>query len=104
VKGISSDQFFGRDEEDAAKARNRLEKYSGSTAISSDMLNSNSNNDYQSNTSSDSNWSSLRTNYNNNNSGGGMSNVSPSDAVNASLDRLKVSVSGFFEDIQKRIG
>ena len=37
-KSISSDQFFGRDEEDAAAARARLQRYSGATAISSDML------------------------------------------------------------------
>lgn len=38
-KSISSDQFFGRDEEDSAAARTRLQEYSHATAISSDMLN-----------------------------------------------------------------
>jgi ADP-ribosylation factor GTPase-activating protein 2/3 len=37
-KGISSDQFFGRDEEDAANARARLGQLQGSTSISSDMI------------------------------------------------------------------
>lgn len=37
-KSISSDQFFGRDEEDSAAVRARLQKYGNATAISSDML------------------------------------------------------------------
>ena len=37
-KGISSDQFFGRDEADAAEARSRLQALRGSQAISSDMV------------------------------------------------------------------
>lgn len=42
-KGISSDQFFGRDEEDAAMAKMRLEHMKGSQAISSDMMYGNRN-------------------------------------------------------------
>jgi len=42
-KGISSDQFFGRDEEDAALAKMRLEHMKGSQAISSDMMYGNRN-------------------------------------------------------------
>lgn len=38
AKGISSDQFFGRDEEDARLMQSKLSKFSGSNAISSDML------------------------------------------------------------------
>jgi ADP-ribosylation factor GTPase-activating protein 2/3 len=40
VKGISSDQFFGREEGEAATARTKLQALSGSKAISSDMLSS----------------------------------------------------------------
>eukprot|EP01041_Mallomonas_annulata_P014892 gene14892-31618_t len=38
AKSISSDQYFGRDEEDAAAMRTKLDKYSNSNAISSDMI------------------------------------------------------------------
>jgi ADP-ribosylation factor GTPase-activating protein 2/3 len=37
-KSISSDQYFGLDQEDANEMKGRLGKYSGSKAISSDML------------------------------------------------------------------
>jgi len=38
AKGISSDQFFGREEEDTLTAREKLSKFSSATAIGSDML------------------------------------------------------------------
>ena len=38
AKGISSDQFFGIDDEHAEQMRTRLDKYSGASAISSDMV------------------------------------------------------------------
>jgi len=38
AKGISSDQFFGREEEDTLSAREKLSKFSSATAIGSDML------------------------------------------------------------------
>lgn len=38
AKGISSDQYFGREEADEFAARSKLQAYSNSTAISSDML------------------------------------------------------------------
>jgi len=37
-KGISSDQYFGRDQEDPAVLASRLGQYSNSSAISSDMM------------------------------------------------------------------
>lgn len=68
-KGISSDMFFGREDDEAEAARGRLQQYSGSTSISSDMINGQKKEgDY--------------------NSAGGAS---------ASLNKLKDSVSGFFE-------
>lgn len=41
AKGISSDQFFGREEEEGVVAKSKLQSYSKATAISSDMLNGN---------------------------------------------------------------
>lgn len=69
VKGISSDQYFGRDDEAASVQRSNLQNYSGSKAISSDMLR-----------------------------GGGDAYSSGAGNDN-SLDRLKDSVSGFFDSI-----
>eukprot|EP01038_Epipyxis_sp_PR26KG_P015621 gene15621-21111_t len=83
-KSISSDQFFGKDEADSALAKTRLEKFTSSNAISSDMLNSRYDNDHD--------------------FGHGGGHSSGQGHNNPSLDRLKDSVSGFFEDIQKRIG
>jgi len=89
VKGISSDAFFGRDEEDNQLAKSRLEKYSGSSAISSDMLYKGSVGDYQPSNISGS---------------GGSGHYGSGKNNDNSLDKLKDSVSGFFDDIQKRIG
>ncbi len=77
VKSISSEQFFGQSEGDAAAMRDKLDRYSGSTSISSDMMNG----------------------YNDGSGYGGSSGIGGSN-----LDKLKDSVSGFFDDIQKRIG
>ncbi len=74
VKSLSSDQFFGNAEEDADMMRGKLDRLSSSKAISSDMLN-----------------------------GYGDSSFSSTGNGN-SMDKLKDSVSGFFDDIQKRIG
>jgi hypothetical protein len=79
-KGISSDQFFGRDEEDAQLMRSRIGEFSGSSALSSDMLQGNT---------------------------GGYQPPSSSSAkanVNQSIDALKSSVSGFFDEIKYRLG
>jgi len=75
-KGISSDQFFGRDDEDAERARDRLQQFSGSTSISSDMISGGA-------------WSG--------GTGAGLGS-------GAALNKLSESVAGFFDDIQKRIG
>jgi hypothetical protein len=102
-KSISSDQFFGRDEEDAAAALGRLEKYSSSTSISSDMINGNaangSNNDSVASLVGSA-WSSYRSNASSQSYGGG----SASSSTAGTLGQLKDSVAGFFDDIQKRIG
>ena len=92
-KGISSDQFFGRDEEDVEAMRGRLNKLSTSSAISSDMLSSDAAvNDYRNNGMS----SSMGSGYSNHMAGGG--------GGLTGIDQLKDSVSNFFEDIQRRIG
>lgn len=72
-KGISSDQFFGRDKEDEYAARVKLQQFSGNTALSSDMFNS---------------------------EGPYVSEQGAQD----SLNRLKDSVAGFFDEVQKRVG
>lgn len=72
-KGISSDQFFGRDEEDAQLMRSRIGDYSGSTALSSDMLQ------------------------------GGQPAPGNNGKINESIDALKSSVSGFFDEVKYRL-
>lgn len=94
-KGISSDQFFGRDQEDDERARGRLQQLSGSSSISSDMIYS----DGAAGGGSvidmvGSTWSSLRT-------GQSARSGPPSGTA---LNKLSESVAGFFDDIQKRIG
>lgn len=86
AKAISSDQYFGRDAEEAADARVKLQNFSNSSAISSDML------------------------YGNSSSGAGSGPYDPysesATSANAALnlDKLKDSVSGFFSDVQRRFG
>jgi len=70
-KGISSDQYFGRDEDDAAAARSRLGAYADSTSISSDMLRGQEGQE----------------------DGGG--------EAQAALEKLKDSVAGFFDSFGK---
>ena len=97
-KGISSDQFFGRDQEDEERARGRLQQLSGSSSISSDMIYSDGAHSAAGGSVMDmvgSTWSSLRTNQ------GGARPGAPSGTA---LDKLSESVAGFFDDIQKRIG
>lgn len=101
AKGISSDQFFGRDQEDVAEARSRLDKYSGSTAISSDML-------YGRGESDDSGRFTGSTAYDpyrvTGNSYSGSNNRNGSDEGAMNLDMLRDSVSNFFSDVQRRFG
>jgi hypothetical protein len=132
-KGISSDQFFGRDEEDMEVGgrcahfvrplpnpvidthppcahflqvmKQRLSRLSTAGAISSDML------------QSDEAVSEYRSSGRGGSGGGGMGSSSggygSSRAMGgggggggglAGIDKLKDSVSNFFEDIQRRIG
>jgi ADP-ribosylation factor GTPase-activating protein 2/3 len=73
-KGISSDQFFGRDQADAEAMRGRLQgQYSNSTAISSDMM------------------------YGT----GDRTSDDHDDDGSATLERLKDSVAGFFDSFGK---
>ena len=93
-KGISSDQFFGRDEEDMELMKGRLNKLSTANAIGSDMLsNDDAANDWQS------------TDHRGGRGSGGSYNFSTSDmkGVNSSIDQLKDSVTNFIGDIQKRL-
>ena len=78
-KGISSDAYFGRDEEHAAQNRNRLAQYSGATAIGSDMINGNRN------------MAGARDDYS------GSYGLDSADDV---LRDIKDSVSGFFDSVQ----
>lgn len=81
VKSISSDQFFGLEDEGNQVARTKLQtQYGKSNAISSDML------------------------YGSDNSEGNDDFHGGTAAEGISLDKLKDSVSGFFENIQRRIG
>jgi len=82
AKGISSDQFFGRDEEDTTIMRSRLEKYSNSSAISSDML---------SGEGGGAEYERTRT-------GSGTS------SGDSGLGKLKDSVRDFFDSVQSRLG
>lgn len=82
AKGISSDQFFGRDEEDASEARSKLStKYSSANAISSDMMygNDDGNNEYDQS----------------------QSNSVPTTAFGSIIQS---TVKGVFSDLQRRIG
>lgn len=83
AKGISSDQFFGRDTEEALDAQAKLQSYSHSSAISSDMLYGKSGGSSAGNYDP---YSESATNAN--------------AAMN--LDKLKDSVSGFFSNVQRR--
>jgi hypothetical protein len=100
-KGISSDQFFGRDEEDMEQMKNRLNKLSTANAIGSDMLsNDDAANDWQ---------SSDHRGGRDGSGGGGYSNGhggykgSSGSTVHSSIDQLKDTVSNFIGDIQSRL-
>lgn len=93
-KGISSDQFFGRDEEDMELMKGRLNKLSTANAIGSDMLsNDDAANDWQS------------TDHRGGRGSGNAYSFSTTDmkSVNSSIDQLKDSVTNFIGDIQKRL-
>eukprot|EP00607_Mallomonas_marina_P003298 CAMPEP_0182427340 /NCGR_PEP_ID=MMETSP1167-20130531/17097_1 /TAXON_ID=2988 /ORGANISM="Mallomonas Sp, Strain CCMP3275" /LENGTH=466 /DNA_ID=CAMNT_0024609509 /DNA_START=131 /DNA_END=1531 /DNA_ORIENTATION=+ len=75
AKSISSDQYFGRDEEDAMEARSRLGNYSNATSISSDMM-------YAEDTR----------------------NSNEREQSNSGLDIIKSRVAGVFGDFQRRLG
>jgi ADP-ribosylation factor GTPase-activating protein 2/3 len=105
AKGISSDQFFGRDQEDVAEARTRLDKYSGSTAISSDMLYGRGESDDGG--ASGSNGSGRFTGstaYDPYRTSGNNINRTGSNDGSINLGKLRDSVSGFFSDVQRRFG
>jgi len=73
-KGISSDQYFGRDQEDPAVIKSRLGQYSNSSAISSDMM------------------------YGRANDPSG--SYDDGDDGSATLEKLKDSVAGFFDSFK----
>ena len=76
-KGISSDAYFGRDDERADANKSRLANFQGSAAISSDMINGN--------------MTGARDDYS------GSYGVDSADNV---LRDIKDSVSGFFDSVQ----
>lgn len=80
AKSISSDQYFGLDDADKERLRTKIEKFSGSTAISSSMLYGEEEDDHH-----------HSSQYSNNHDDG------------LSLDKLKDSVAGFFDDLSRRM-
>lgn len=92
AKGISSDQYFGRDDEAADEMRGKLGKYSTSNAISSDMLYSDAPPPNQSMGSTSGGGSVI--------GGGG---IIPTVAE-AGLKNLKSTVKDILGDWQRRLG
>ena len=78
-KGISSDQYFGRDLEEQEEHRKTLSKYSNSTSISSDML-------YGQQQGGD--------------QGRGYSTRESDNMGGLDFGRLKDSVKGFFDELR----
>lgn len=91
AKGISSDQYFGRDDEAADEMRGKLGKYSGSNAISSDML------------YSDAPPPDTSTNTSTGGSTIGGGGIIPTVAE-AGLKNLKSTVKDILGDLQRRLG
>jgi ADP-ribosylation factor GTPase-activating protein 2/3 len=87
-KSISSDQYFGLDQEDANEMKGRLGKYSGSKAISSDML-------YHGEEAPDFNTVSYADTMAARNRRGG--------AEDTGLGILKDSVKNFFDEVARNI-
>jgi ADP-ribosylation factor GTPase-activating protein 2/3 len=102
-KGISSDQFFGRDEEDMEQMKNRLNKLSTANAIGSDMLsNDDAANDWQSSDHRGGRDGSGGGGYSNGH-GGYKGSSGSGSTVHSSIDQLKDTVSNFIGDIQSRL-
>jgi hypothetical protein len=102
-KGISSDQFFGRDEEDMEQMKNRLNKLSTANAIGSDMLsNDDAANDWQSSDHRAGRDGSGGGGYSNGH-GGYKGSSGSGSTVHSSIDQLKDTVSNFIGDIQSRL-
>eukprot|EP00596_Hydrurales_sp_CCMP1899_P005591 CAMPEP_0119042340 /NCGR_PEP_ID=MMETSP1177-20130426/14616_1 /TAXON_ID=2985 /ORGANISM="Ochromonas sp, Strain CCMP1899" /LENGTH=417 /DNA_ID=CAMNT_0007009053 /DNA_START=385 /DNA_END=1638 /DNA_ORIENTATION=- len=106
-KGISSDQFFGRDEEDMEIMKTRLAKMGSATAIGSDMLSDDAPPEWQGSPSSPGGNNGGRSvdhrggRSNSYYEGEGDRGVA---RVNHSIDQMKDSVTNFFGDIQRRMG
>ena len=85
--------------------KNRLSKLSTSNAISSDMLSSDQAGDNYNNTRNNgSGGYGNRGGYGNSGGYGGGGGGGGGGSGLAGIDKLKDSVSNFFEDIQRRIG
>lgn len=105
-KGISSDQFFGRDDEDLEIVKNRLAKMGTATAIGSDMLNNDGPADWQGSPSGGGGVGGAVDHR-----GGRSDSYYAEDErnrrvarVNSSIDQMKDSVTNFLGDIQRRMG
>ena len=106
-KGISSDQFFGRDEEDIEIMRSRLNKMGSANAIGSDMLsNDDAANEWQSgeNRGQGQGRRSSNSDWENGYNTGAAIAAQHTAAVSAGIDHLKDSMSNLVGDIQKRLG
>jgi len=78
MKGISSDMLNGNDDKYATEVKSRLEMFNNSTSISSDMFYSDS---PEPNSAAD-----------------------KTGDISQGISKLKDSVKGFFDDMQRRIG
>lgn len=85
-KGFGSDAYFGRDKEDEAEMRGKLNKYGNATAISSDML-------YHDKAAPDFGTVSYADTM-----------AQRARAGSGELGKLKESVKNFFEDVSRNIG
>jgi hypothetical protein len=105
-KGISSDQFFGRDEEDIEVMKTRLAKMGSATAIGSDMLSNDAPAEWQGSPGGSNSGRSTdhRGGRSNSYYEAELENARTQARVNSSIDQMKDSVSNFFGDIQRRMG
>lgn len=105
-KGISSDQFFGRDEEDMEVMKTRLAKMGSATAIGSDMLSNYAPAEWEGSPGGSNSGRSTdhRGGRSNSYYEAELETARTQARVNSSMNQMKDSVSDFFGDIQRRMG